>query len=106
MGLKIFHDGDHEMPMVSAIEIPDELDGDAFRSTLLKAYGVEISNSFGSLKGRIWRLGTMGYVAQRSFVQNFIALFGAALLQAGVDVDLKAGLDTFESVYEDDKVLM
>jgi len=28
------------------------------------------------------------------------------LLQAGVDVDLKAGLDTFESVYEDDKVLM
>ena len=72
----------------------------------MKAYGVEISNSFGSLKGRIWRLGTMGYVAQRSFVQNFIALFGAALLQAGVDVDLKAGLDTFESVYEDDKVLM
>ncbi len=93
MGLHIYHQTDHEMPMVTCVEIPDQLDGDQFRETFLKDFGVEISSSFGSLQGKIWRIGTMGYSAQRHFITNFIALFGAALLQAGASVDLKAGLD-------------
>ena len=97
MGLTIYHEGDHEMPMVTCVQIPAELgEGTAFRANLLAKFGVEISSSFGSLQGRIWRIGTMGYVAQRGFVMNFVALFGAALLQAGVQVDVKAGLDAFE----------
>jgi (S)-ureidoglycine-glyoxylate aminotransferase len=93
LGLTIYGAGDHEMPMVTCVQIPAGLDGEAFRSQLLAQFGVEISSSFGSLQGKIWRIGTMGYVAQKPFILKFIALFGAALLQAGVPVDLKAGLD-------------
>ena len=93
LGLTIYGAGDHEMPMVTCVQIPVGLDGEAFRSQLLAQFGVEISSSFGSLQGKIWRIGTMGYVAQKPFILKFIALFGAALLQAGVPVDLKAGLD-------------
>lgn len=100
MGLTIYHQGDHEMPMVTCVRIPDELDGDAFRQNLLEQFGVEISSSFGSLQGKIWRIGTMGYSAQKGFILMFIALFGAALLQAGISVDLKAGLDATQAVFE------
>lgn len=101
LGLEIFNEGDHEMPMVTCIGIPSELDGNQFKDALLDKFGVEISNSFGSLQGKIWRLGTMGYVAQPSFLTKFISLFGAALLQAGVQVDLKAALDALDAVFEE-----
>ncbi|WP_237745778.1 hypothetical protein [Lentilactobacillus farraginis] len=99
MGLSIYHAGDHEMPMVTCVQIPEDLDGDAFRAKLLRNFGVEISSSFGSLQGKIWRIGTMGYSAQKGFITNFVALFGAALLQSGISVDLKAGLDAVEAAF-------
>lgn len=105
MGLTIYHEGDHDMPMVTCVQIPTGLDGDTFRSTLLKNLGVEISSFFGSLQGKIWRIGTMGYSAQRLFVTNSVALFGAALLQAGVSIDLKAGLDATEAVFKSKTLL-
>lgn len=93
LGIKLFNAGDHEMPMVTCVVIPAELDGNAFKSQLLNGFGVEISGSFGSLQGKVWRLGTMGYVAQESYLIKFISLFGAALLQAGLQVNIKAALD-------------
>lgn len=99
MGLKIFNRNDHEMPMVTCIEIPSSLNGDNFKNNLLSEFGVEISNSFGSLQGKIWRLGTMGFVAKKSYLVKFISLFGSALLQAGVRIDIKAGLDALEAEF-------
>ena len=102
LGLHIFNEGDHEMPMVTCVEIPASLgDGEFFKTMLLKEFGVEISSSFGSLHGKIWRIGTMGYVAEKTNMVNFIALLAAALLTAGVNVDTKAGLAAFNQVYSD-----
>lgn len=98
LGVSVFNEGNHEMPMVTCVVIPDQLDGGIFQKELLTKFGVEISSSFGSLQGKIWRLGTMGYVAQKSYLVRFISLFGSALLQAGVDVDIKAALDVLDQV--------
>lgn len=90
------------MPMVTCVEIPASLgDGEFFKAMLLKEFGVEISSSFGSLHGKIWRIGTMGYVVEKTNMVNFIALLAAALLTAGVNVDTKAGLAAFNQVYSD-----
>lgn len=51
------------MPMVTCVEIPEALRDTNFQSELLTKFGVEIAASFGSLQGKIWRLGTMCYVA-------------------------------------------
>ncbi|MFT8823633.1 pyridoxal-phosphate-dependent aminotransferase family protein [Liquorilactobacillus satsumensis] len=99
MGLEIYHEGENEMPMVTCVMIPSGLNDIDFRNQLLTTFQVEISGSFGSLTGKIWRIGTMGYTAQPGFVMNFIALFGAALLQSGVKVDLKAGLDAAQLIF-------
>ena len=37
---------------------------------LLERHGIEIGTSFGPLRGRIWRIGTMGYNARPEAVQR------------------------------------
>ncbi len=97
--LTIFNEGDHEMPMVTCVEIPEALRDTNFQSELLTKFGVEIAASFGSLQGKIWRLGTMGYVAQKGYLVRFISIFGAALLQAGYPADVRAALDAVDQAF-------
>lgn len=99
LGLTIFNEGDHEMPMVTCVEIPEVLRDTNFQSELLTKFGVEIAASFGSLQGKIWRLGTMCYVAQKGYLVRFISIFGAALLQAGYPADVKAALDAVDQAF-------
>ncbi|MCU1527134.1 MAG: alanine--glyoxylate aminotransferase family protein, partial [Frondihabitans sp.] len=65
LGLTVFGDLAHKMNNVTAVVIPDGVDGDAARSALLSDFGVEIGTSFGPLHGKVWRIGTMGYNARK-----------------------------------------
>ncbi|WP_395389328.1 pyridoxal-phosphate-dependent aminotransferase family protein [Fructilactobacillus frigidiflavus] len=99
LGLEIFGDEDHEMPNMVAVKIPDGVNGDELRATLLNDYGIEISSSFGPMAGKIWRIGLMGYVAQKHYVLRFLSIFANVLAQAGVEVDTKAALDYATKAY-------
>ena len=68
MGLEIFGDPAHKMPNVTGVLIPDGVSGDAVRAMMLDDFGIEIGTSFGPLAGRIWRIGTMGYVCRKRSV--------------------------------------
>jgi (S)-ureidoglycine---glyoxylate transaminase len=61
LGLELYGQppGPGKMPMLAPVVIPSGVDDAAFRSRLLEAHGVEIMGAFGSLAGRIWRIGTM-----------------------------------------------
>lgn len=101
LGLTIYSDNHHEMKMVTCVEIPENLDGEAFRSGLLKEYGVEIASSFGALHGKIWRIGTMGYVVQKMNIVTFVTIFSAYLVNSGVKgLDPNAALRTLLTYYE------
>ena len=56
------------MPNVTGVVIPDGVDGEAVRSMMLNDFGIEIGTSFGPLRGKIWRIGTMGYVCRKENV--------------------------------------
>lgn len=99
LGLEIFGDEYHEMPNMVAVKIPDGVNGDELRATLLNDYGIEISSSFGPMAGKIWRIGLMGYVAQKHYVLRFLSIFANVLAQAGVEVDTKAALDYATKAY-------
>ncbi|MHA8110450.1 pyridoxal-phosphate-dependent aminotransferase family protein [Lactobacillaceae bacterium Melli_B4] len=90
LGLTIFGDESNEMPNMVAVEIPSGIDGNQFRATLLNDYGVEISSSFGPMAGRIWRIGLMGYVAQKHYVLRFLSIFTHVLKEYNVPVNEKA----------------
>lgn len=68
LGLELFGDQQHRMHNVVAVRIPEAVDGDAVRQSLLEDFGIEIGTSFGPLHGVIWRVGTMGHNARRDAV--------------------------------------
>ncbi|WP_438718320.1 pyridoxal-phosphate-dependent aminotransferase family protein [Enterococcus sp. AZ109] len=103
LGLTIYSDNNHEMKMVTCVEIPENLDGENFRNGLLKEFGVEIASSFGVLHGKIWRIGTMGYVVQKMNIITFVTIFSTYLVNQGVqDLDPNAALTALFNYYEDE----
>ena len=79
MGLTLFGDAVHSMRNVTGVYIPEGVNGEAVRQTLLEDFGIEIGTSFGPLAGVIWRIGTMGYNARKECVLQTLASLHAAL---------------------------
>ena len=89
------------MPTVTPILIPEGADdGEAIRMMLLDVFGVEIASSFGDLKGKVWRIGNMGYSSRRENVLQVLGTLEAALIYYGATVNkgeaVKAALQVYE----------
>jgi (S)-ureidoglycine-glyoxylate aminotransferase len=97
MGLKLFGDQRHKMPNVTGVYIPDGINGDAVRSMMLNDFGIEIGTSFGPLHGKIWRIGTMGYVCRKESVLTCLAALEVCLRQAGFQAG--CGTDAALAIY-------
>ena len=54
------------------------------RRQLLDEFGIEIAGGIGALKGKIWRVGLMGYVSQSKYVLFFLAALEKVLLDHGL----------------------
>jgi (S)-ureidoglycine-glyoxylate aminotransferase len=97
MGLTLFGDQRHKMPNVTGVYIPDGVNGDAVRGMMLNDFGIEIGTSFGPLHGKIWRIGTMGYVCRKESVLTCLAALEVCLRQAGFRAG--SGADEALAVY-------
>ncbi len=97
IGLKLFGDQHHKMPNVTGVFIPEGVHGDAVRSMMLNDFGIEIGTSFGPLHGKIWRIGTMGYVCRKESVLTCLAALEVCLRQAGFRAG--SGTDAALAVY-------
>jgi aspartate aminotransferase-like enzyme len=62
-----------------AAAVPDGVDAAAFRARLLEAHDVEIMGAFGSLAGRVWRIGTMAGNARAAPVLRTLAALADTL---------------------------
>ncbi len=60
MGLEMLVAPEHRLWTLNAVRIPPGIDDARVRSRLLQEHNIEIGAGFGSLKGRIWRVGLMG----------------------------------------------
>lgn len=73
MGIRpLAHDA-YRLPTLNAMLIPDGVDDVAVRKRLLTEYGIEIGGGLGPLKGKLWRIGTMGESASRRNVALLLA---------------------------------
>ena len=98
-GLTLFGDQSVRMNNVVGVHIPDGVDGDAARATLLRDFGIEIGTSFGPLHGKVWRVGVMGYNARTDAVLTTLAALEQVLRRAGVSVPQGAGVDAALASY-------
>jgi alanine-glyoxylate transaminase / serine-glyoxylate transaminase / serine-pyruvate transaminase len=51
----------HQLPTLNAVRIPEGVDDAAIRGALLNRFGIEIGGGLGDFKGKVWRIGLMGY---------------------------------------------
>ncbi len=63
LGLELLPPPDYRLPMLNAVKVPEGVEEAEVRAQLLHQYGIEIGAGLGPLKGRIWRIGLMGYGA-------------------------------------------
>jgi (S)-ureidoglycine-glyoxylate aminotransferase len=66
---------------------------------MLDDFGIEIGTSFGPLHGKIWRIGTMGYVCRKENVLICLNALEACLRRFGFKAPPGAGVDAALSVY-------
>ncbi len=100
MGLKLYGDEKNRMDNVTGVYIPDGVDADRLRTELLVDFGIEIGTSFGALHGVIWRIGTMGYVCQKTNILRCIASLDAVLRRNGYGAPAGAGIDAVYGAYD------
>jgi alanine-glyoxylate transaminase / serine-glyoxylate transaminase / serine-pyruvate transaminase len=74
------------LPTVTAVMIPGGVDDVKMRNQLLDEFNIEIAGGFGAVKGKIWRVGLMGYCSQKPFVLLFLAALEKCLLDQGLRV--------------------
>lgn len=101
MGLSIYGDLETKMATVTPILVPEGVDAEKVRSTLLDQFGVEIASSFGSLKGKVWRIGNMGFSSRRENVLQVLGAFEAALLYHGADIQSGKAVQAALKVYQE-----
>src|SRR5246500_5689043 len=80
------------LPTVTAVMIPGGVDDVKMRNQLLDEFNIEIAGGFGAVKGKIWRVGLMGYCSQKPFVLLFLAALEKCLLDQGFRVPSGAGV--------------
>jgi aspartate aminotransferase-like enzyme len=93
MGLDLLvKDPADRLPTVTAVMIPGGVDDAKVRNQLLDEFNIEIAGGFGAVKGKIWRVGLMGYCSQKANVLLFLAAFEKVLLDQGFRVPSGAGV--------------
>jgi alanine-glyoxylate transaminase/serine-glyoxylate transaminase/serine-pyruvate transaminase len=92
MGLKMFVENPADrLVTVTPVMIPAGVDDVKFRDQLLDEFNIEIAGGIGPLKGKIWRLGLMGYCAQKANVLLLLSAMEKVLLDQGARVPAGAG---------------
>jgi len=93
LGLKLLVENPADrLPTVTAVMIPAGVDDVKVRNQLLDEFNIEIAGGFGPIKGKIWRVGLMGYCSQKPFVLLFLAALEKCLLDQGFRVASGAGV--------------
>jgi alanine-glyoxylate transaminase/serine-glyoxylate transaminase/serine-pyruvate transaminase len=93
MGLELFVANPADrLVTVTAVKIPAALDDRKVRTQLLDEFNIEIAGGIGPTKGKIWRIGLMGYSCQKTNVLLFLAALEKTVLDQGLRVRAGVGV--------------
>ncbi len=100
LGLTVFGTDATRMTNVTAIHIPDGVNGEAVRRRMREDFEIEIGTAFGPLAGKVWRIGAMGYNAARHKVLITLGALEAVLRAEGFAAPAGAGVDAAMAAWE------
>ncbi len=101
MGLKILTKAGYALSVLTAVSLPEGVDELAIRKGLLDEYNIEVGGGFGALKGRLIRIGLMGYNSNRKNVDTVLAALEHVLPRSGLTPPAGAALAAADAVYKE-----
>lgn len=78
-GYTFLSDPAHQLWELSAIDVPEGVDGREVQSRLLCEHGIEVGGGLGPTAPPIWRVGLMGVNATRETADRVVSAFDAVL---------------------------
>ncbi|HZZ30036.1 MAG TPA: alanine--glyoxylate aminotransferase family protein [Pirellulales bacterium] len=93
----------HQLPMLNAVKIPAGVDDAAVRRGLLERFGIEIGGGLGAFKGKVWRIGLMGYGARANDVLLLLSALEQLLAEQGHKFSHGAALAAANEFYQSHK---
>ena len=91
MGLELFSPDEDRAAVVTAIRMPSDVDGQAVVLSMRERSGVTIIGGQGELRGKIVRIGHIGYVDVFD-VTTALAALEVAMVGAGADIERSAAV--------------
>ena len=72
LDLDLFAPEAHRLPTLTTVRVPAGVDDLAVRKRLLNEYNIEIGGGLGDLKGKVWRVGLMGFSSRPEYVMMLL----------------------------------
>ena len=79
--LKLLADPDHQLAPLTAVRVPEGVDGRRVQSRMLRDHGIEIGGGLGPSAPPIWRIGLMGYNARVQVAERVLEALDAVLAE-------------------------
>jgi alanine-glyoxylate transaminase / serine-glyoxylate transaminase / serine-pyruvate transaminase len=78
-GFELLADPEHQLVELTAVKVPDGVDGKEVQTRLLREHGIEVGGGLGPKAPPIWRVGLMGVNANRATADRVLGAFDASL---------------------------
>jgi len=82
-GFDLVADAAHQLPHLTAVRVPEGVDGERVRQRLLDEHGIEIGGGLGPDSPSMWRIGLMGPNASIEIADRVLAAFDKVLANEG-----------------------
>ena len=92
MGLQLHAQESYRASSLTTVRVPDGVDAARVVQKLLQEYNMEIGSGLGSLKGKIWRIGLMGYGSSKENVLLVLSALEKCLKEEGYKSEPGAGV--------------
>ncbi|MGI8932505.1 MAG: pyridoxal-phosphate-dependent aminotransferase family protein [Phormidesmis sp.] len=81
MGLSCHVDREYRLPTLTTVRVPEGINAKAVTSRLIDEHNMELGGGLGDLAGQVWRVGLMGYNAEKENVDKFLAALTKVLAE-------------------------
>ena len=99
MGLSLVVDKADRLPQLNLVSVPNGVDEALVRAHLLQQFDLEIGAGLGTLAGKVWRIGLMGYGSNPTNVRLCLSALDSCLISQGVAISGGSAVAAANKVY-------
>lgn len=99
IGMEYATQAGRELPQLNAVRIPNGIEDATIRKALLERFGIEIGAGLGAFKGKVWRIGLMGYSSRQTNVLVLLAALEQLLAEQGCRFERGAAVAAANDYY-------